>query len=105
MAHLYPVAFIDKIQMRVDLQDVDRTLVGKGLDTGDVDGMVAANDHRQGPRAQDRLNACADIGMALRCVGMHDVGIADVNDAHRLRQVGRVIFVVIGPRMAKAEQG
>ena len=53
---------------------------------------------------QHRLYPCADIGMAARGVGMNDIGIANINDPHRFRQVSAIVFMVIGPGMAKAEQ-
>ena len=77
----------------------------EGLDAGDIHRMIAADHHRQRAGFQDRLDARTDIGMAFGSVSVDDVGVANVNDPHRLRQVGAIIFVVIGPGMAKAEQG
>ena len=103
MAVPHAVADIDEIQMRVDLDDVDRA-PGKGADAGDVDRMVAAQHHRHGSRSQDGADPGLDIRVAGLGVGVDDVGIADVHDPHAL-QIGHVIFVVIGPGMAEGKQG
>ena len=44
MTLAHAVAHVDEIQMRVDLDQVDRRLLAEGADAGDVDRMVAAKD-------------------------------------------------------------
>jgi hypothetical protein len=79
------VAFVDEVEMRVDVQDVDRRLAGEGLDAGDVDRVVAADHHRERARIEDGSHADGNVRMASHGVGVDDVGIADVNDPDRLR--------------------
>ena len=68
--------------------------------------MVAAQHHRQRAGFQDLAHAELDIGMALHRVGMHDVGIADIDDGDvAARQVGDVVLMVVGAAMAEGEQG
>ena len=80
MAKANAMTFIDKIQMRVDLHQMERLLAGKGVDTGDVDRMIAAKNNRHRAGIQDGANAGLDIGVALDGIGMDDVGIADINN-------------------------
>ncbi len=51
-----------------------------------------------------RPHARLDIGVALHRIGMHDIGVADIDDPHVAGQVGHVVLVVIAPGMADAEQ-
>ena len=104
VAVAHPVALIHEIQMRVDLQDMDRPTARKGADAGDVDRMIAADHDRQCARVEDRAHAGLDIGVAFLGIGMHDVGIADIDDGHVGAEVDAVILVVIGPGMAEGEQ-
>ena len=103
MAHA--VAHIDKIQMRIDLQHVNVAVPLKGPDARNVDGMISADHHRQCPSLQDRAHARFDVGVAAFGVGVDDIGVANVHDVHVTGQIGDVILVIIGPGMAKAEQG
>ena len=100
----HTVAGIDEIQMCIDLQDVDGGLVGVGADAGDVDRMVAADDHGQGVCRQRRAHACLDIGVGFFGVGVDDVGVAHVDDAHAGAEIGGVVFVIIGAGVAEAEE-
>ena len=43
--------------------------------------MIAAQHHRQRARIQHGAHAEFDIGMAGLGIGMHDVGVADIDDA------------------------
>ena len=98
------VALVDEVEMRVDMQDVDRSLAGEGLDAGDVDRMVAADHHRERAGVEDGADAGGDVGVASHGVGMDDVGVADVDDPHRLGKVDGVVLVVIGAGMAEGEE-
>ena len=44
-----------------------------------------------------------DIGVALDCIGVDDVSIADINHANRL-QIGDAILMVIGAGVAEGEK-
>lgn len=68
--------------MGVDLQDMDIAVTGEGLDAGDIHRMIAADHHRQRVGFQDRLNPRPDIVMAFGSVGVDDVGVANIDDAH-----------------------
>ncbi len=67
--------------------------------------MVTANGDGQGTRRQYSAHAYLDIGMAACGVGVDDVGVANIDNAHVRAQIGGVILVIIGARMAKGEQG
>ena len=82
MAVAHAVAFIDKIQMRVDLHQMEWLLPVEGVDAGNVHRMVAADHHRHRAGGEDGAHPGLDIRVALHRVGMHDVGIADIDDPH-----------------------
>ena len=42
--------------------------------------------------------------MALRLIGVDDIGITNINDPHIARQIGDIIFMVIRPGMTKRKQ-
>ena len=68
--------------------------------------MVAAQDDRHRAGGEDGAHPGLDIGVALHRVGMDDVGIADIDDAHLVSlQIGDVILMVIGAGMAEGKQG
>ena len=98
------VPLVDEVEVRVDMQDVDRALACEGLDAGDVDRVVAADHHREGAGVEDGPDAVGDVGVAAHGVGVDDVGVADVDDPHRRRQVRRVVLVVVGAGMAEGEE-
>src|ERR1700743_732134 len=66
--------------------------------------MVAAEDDGQGTGGEDFADAVLDVGVAFFGVGMHDVGIADVDDA-AIGEIGCVVFMVVGAGMAEGEEG
>ena len=109
MAQGDAVAFIDKIQMGIDLDHMDGTVLfaifGKGVDARDVDRMVTANGDRDRARFKDSPDAVFDIGVAFLGLGVDDIGVPQIDNPDVLAQIGRVILVVIGPCVAKAEQG
>ena len=67
--------------------------------------MIAADGHWQRPCCQNSTHAGFDVGVAVDGVGMDNVGISDIHDPHIPRQIDGIVLVVIGPCMAKAEQG
>ena len=67
--------------------------------------MIATDRHRQRPCGQNGAHASFDVGVTSDGVSMDNVGIAYIDDPHIPRQIDRIILVVIGPSMAKAEQG
>ena len=104
MAARDAVADVDEIEMRVDLQNVNVALAIEGLDAGDVDRMIAADHHRQGPARQRCPNARLDVCVAFDCVGVDDVGVAHVDYRHIRTQIDGIVFVVISPRVTEREQ-
>ena len=98
------MAFIDKIEMRVDLHDMDRTMICKGAHTGDVDRVVAAKGDGDRTGGKRGTHTGLDIGMACVGVGVDDVGIAHVDDLGAGPKIGDIIFMVVGPGMAKSEE-
>ena len=44
VAHAMP--FVNEIQMRVDLHHMDRVLIVKGIDAGDIDRVIAPEHDR-----------------------------------------------------------
>ena len=103
LAHAVP--HVDEIEMRVDLHDVDRRLVAEGADAGDVDRVVAAERHRERPALQDLAHRSFRVAVARGGVGVDDVGVADIDDPHRVGgQIDGVVLVVVGPAMAEREQ-
>ena len=67
--------------------------------------MVAAEHQRQRPALQDLAHRRLGVAVAGGGVGVHDVGVADIDDPHLVhRQVDRVVLVVVGAAMAEGEQ-
>ena len=56
------------------------------------------------PASRMAADAGRDVGVASHGVGVDDVGIADIDDPHRLGQVHRVVLVVVGAGMAEGEE-
>ena len=94
-----------EIQMGIYLEQMERRVPFKGANDRNVDRVIAADRDGQGFARQCRAHGLFDIGVALFGVRMHDICITHIHDAHRARQVGGVIFVVIGAGMAKGKQG
>ena len=105
VAVAYAVALIHKVQVRIKVHDMDRALPVKGLDHRRMHRMVAAQHQRHGPGGQNFADRVFGIGVAFHHVGVHDVGIAHIHNAGRLAgEVHHIVFVVIGPTMAKRKQ-
>ena len=106
MPKAHAVALIHKIKMGINLDHMDRPLIVKGVDAGDIHRMVATQNDRNRSRSKDFAHAIFNIGMALDRIGMHDIRVADIHDRDLGRvQIGHIILVVIGPRMAERKQG
>ncbi|MNC32790.1 hypothetical protein D3C75_811600 [compost metagenome] len=76
------------------------------LDDRGVHRMVTAQHHRHGPRCKDLPHRRLDVGVAAGHVGVHDIGIANVDHADLVfGQVGGVILEVVGAGMTEGEQG
>ena len=79
------VALIDKIEMGVDLKDVNIALVVKCVDAGDVNGMITSKSDGKCACFENCTHTGFDIGVAFHRVGVNDIGIAYVYDADRGR--------------------
>ena len=105
VAVTHAVALVDKVQVRIKVHDVDRALPVKGLDHRRVHRMVAAQHQRHGPSSQNFADRVFGVGMAFHHVGMHDVGIAHIDDAGLLTgQVHHIVFMVIRATVAERKQ-
>ncbi len=102
MAESHPMPLVDEIEMGVELHDVDRRLVSVGIDAGNVDRVIAAEDDRQRPSRENLAYAEFDVGMAGEGISMDHVGIADVDDPDAL-EIGVVVLVIVGTGMAEGK--
>jgi len=102
MAVTHAVTLIHKIQMRVDLHYMHRRLLRERTDAGDIDRMVAPQDHRQRAAAKNLPHPQFDIRVALFGIRMDNIGIADV-DNPAIGQIRRIILMIIRPGMAEGE--
>ena len=66
--------------------------------------MIAAKRDGNGTGSQGGTNPGLDIGMGGFGIGMHDVRIPHIHDPGARPEIGDVIFMVIGPGMAKGEK-
>jgi hypothetical protein len=99
------VPLIDEIEMRIELHDMHRPLVREGGDAGRMHRMVAAERDRQRARRQDFAYREFGIRETSGRIGVNDVGITDIDDAHLLRrQIDHVVLVVIGAAMSEREE-
>ena len=103
MAEAHAVAFIDKVEMRINLQDMKIALIVKRVDTRNIDRMVPANGDGQGICCKRGAHALFDIGMAFLRIGMDNIRIAHIDHAHRSRQIDAIVFVIIGSGMPETE--
>ena len=96
------MAFIDKIQMRVDLHEVNRRLLRKRIDAGNIHRMVAAQHNGHSTSRQNGAHPGFNIGMTLQRIGMHNISITNINDANLIRlEIGHIIFMIISPGVTK----
>src|SRR5579885_2262204 len=96
------VPLIDEIEMGVDMDDMDGTPAVEGLDDRRVNRMVAAENDGKRPGFQDLADGKARILVALRRVGMDDVGIAEIDDAQLVAR--QVEGVVISAAVSEGEE-
>src|SRR5260370_15467211 len=73
------VADVDKIHVSVDLHDMYRPVVLEGPHAGDVHGVIAAQDDRQGAVVQYLTNREFGVGVTGGGIGVDDVGMADID--------------------------
>ena len=59
-----------------------RFLLGKGVDAGDIDGMIAAHHNWQRARGQNLTHAKFNVGMAFVSFRMDDISITQINDPY-----------------------
>ncbi|MCY1421607.1 hypothetical protein D9M71_372680 [compost metagenome] len=105
VAVAHAVAFIDEVQVRIEMHDMDRPAPFEGLDHRSVDRVVTAQHHRHGACCENLAHGRFDVGVAGFHVGVNDIGIADIDHAQLvIGQVGGVIFKVVGTGMAEREQ-
>ena len=105
MAVAHAMADIDKIKMGINLQNMDITLIVKRIDAGDIDGMIATDHNGQRSGGQDSTHTTFNIRVAGLCICVNDISIANIHHPHIAPQIGAIILMVIGPRMAERKQG
>lgn len=89
------VALIDKVEMRIDVDDMDRLLIRIGGNCRHGDGMVAAEDIGHGSRAKQGAHRRRGIGEAAFGVGVDDVAVAGIDNPHVFGgQIGHFILEV-----------
>src|SRR5260370_22032020 len=99
------VADVDKIHVSVDLHDMYRPVVLEGPHAGDVHGVIAAQDDRQGAVVQYLTNREFGVGVTGGGIGVDDVGIADIDDPYFVaRKIDHAVFLVGGARMTKGKK-
>lgn len=94
----------EEIQMRVDLQNMNIALTVERADTGDIDRMIAADDHWHCCRVEGCAHARLDVRVTRFGVGVNDIRVAHVDDVHIAGQINGIVLMIIGPRMPEAEQ-
>ena len=100
------MTFINKIQVGIDMQDVDRPAPFKRLHHRRMNRVVTTQHHRHSALLKHLAHRQLNVGVAASHVGMDDVGVARVNHAHLLSgEVHHIVFKVIGAGVAKREQG
>src|SRR5690606_24150891 len=100
------VAHVDKVQMCIDLYDVDRPMIAEGPDAWNVDGVIAAEHHGERTLFQDFADRHLRVGVALCGIGMHDVSVADVDNSDLVdRQIHFIVLVIVCAAMSEGEQG
>ena len=103
VAHAMP--FIDKIKMRINLNQMEWFLIGKRVDTGNIYRMIAAKNNRNSTSFQNGANTSFDIGMALHGIGMDNIRVANIDNPHLVSfEIGDIILMVISPRMTKGKK-
>src|SRR5438067_1912567 len=101
MAEPHSVTLVHEVEVRIDVEDVEFAPSLIGLDAGNIDGMVASDNDRQRPSVKDSRDALTNVGVALYRVGMHDVGVADIDHADVRPEIDAVVLVVVGAGMAE----
>ncbi|MNI27246.1 hypothetical protein D3C73_809770 [compost metagenome] len=105
VAVAHTVALVDEIQVRIEVDDVDRAAALEGLDHRRVHRVIAAEHHRHHAGIEDLAHGVFGVLVAGGHVGVDDVGITDVDHAHiRCGEVHHVIFVIVGAGVAEGKQ-
>jgi hypothetical protein len=105
MSLSHPVPHIDKVQVSINLHNVDWTVIAESSDAWDVDCVIATKHDGQRAALQDPTYGRFGIGVAPDRIGVNDVSVTYVNDAHFVQwQVDCVILVIVGSPMAEREQ-
>ena len=99
----HAVPFVDEVEMRINLHDVERAAALVCVNAGNVDRMVAPEHHRQRAGTEDAAYAGLDVGVAPQRVRMHDVSVAKVNYADII-EIGDIVLVVVRTRVTEREQ-
>ena len=106
MPEAHAVTLVDEIQVRIDLHHVNVAAAFEGIDAGNVDRVVTAEDDGQRTGIENGPDPGFYIGVALDRIGVHDVGVADVGELEpALGQIGDVVLVVVGAGVTEREQG
>jgi hypothetical protein len=89
------VAFVDEVEMRIEMHDVDRLLVRIGCDRRHGDGVVAAEDVRHRPGIEQCPHRELGVCKATFGVGVDDVAVARVDNLDFVGgQVGHLVLEV-----------
>ena len=98
----YAMPFIDKIQMRINLHQMEWFLIRKRVDTGNIDRMIAAKNNRNSVSFQNGADTRLYIGVALHGICMDNIRIAYIDNPHLVcLKIGDIILMVISARMTK----
>ena len=98
----HAVALVDKVQMRINVNDVDQPLIIKSFNARNMHRVIATKCHRHHTRFENLSNGKFDIFMRFNCIRVDHVSIADINNLDPvLRQVRHVIFEIVHTPMAK----
>src|SRR5215831_16619548 len=69
----HAVAYVHEVEVRVDLNDVNRAMLAERADARNVDGVVSTEDDRECPALQNLAHRQLGIGMALSGVGENNI--------------------------------
>ncbi|MCY1396555.1 hypothetical protein D9M71_115320 [compost metagenome] len=106
VAVAHAMALVDEVQVGVEVDDVDRAAAFEGLDNRCVHRVVTTEHDRHGTGLEQLAYGEFDVVVTGVHIGMDDIGVTHVDDAHILGlQVHHVVFEIVGTAVAKRKQG